>query len=162
MASSVSKGLVCALLLAAPCAHAVTVCRVISGSGVAFGSYDQLAAAPTDSQGTISVQCDRDGGPAAVNLIVRIDQGANGNSVQARRMLHTGGSGNVLAYNLYRDALRSSVWGVSDGIDTAGASLAVPDRGRATVQFTIYGRMPPRQNAHVGTYADALQLTIVY
>lgn len=151
-----------ALLLAAPCAQAVVVCRVINGGGVAFGSYDMLSAAPTDSQGVVTVQCDRDAGPPRVSMTVRIDQGANGSSVQGRRMLHTGGSGSVLAYNLYRDASRSSVWGASDGIDTAGATLFVPNRGSASVQFTIYGRMPPRQNGHVGSYADALQLTIVY
>jgi spore coat protein U-like protein len=158
----VSRLPVLVLLLAAPCAQALTTCRIVAGHGVAFGSYDMLSAAPTDSQGTITVQCDRTGGPAGVNIVVRLDQGANGSSVQSRRMLHTGGSGSALAYNLYRDATRAGVWGNSDGIDTVGASLTVPDRGSAAVQFTIYGRMPPRQNGHIGSYADALQLTIVY
>jgi spore coat protein U-like protein len=158
----VSRAAVLALLLVAPCAQAVTSCRVVTGNGVAFGSYDLLSPAPTDSQGTVTVQCERNGGPANVSMIVRIDQGANGSSVNARRMLHTGGSGDLLAYGLYRDPGRVSVWGSSDGIDTAGASLTVPDRSAASIQFTIYGRMPPRQNGHVGTYVDAVQLTILY
>jgi spore coat protein U-like protein len=163
MASSVSKGLLFSLLLLlAPCAPAATLCRVVTGSGLAFGSYDMLSPAPTDSQGTVTVQCERNGGPAGVSMIVRIDAGANGSSAQARRMLHTGGAGSVLAYGLYRDAARAGVWGSSDGIDTVGASLNVPDRGSASVQLTIYGRMPPRQNGHVGTYSDAVQLTVLY
>ena len=156
------RPLVLALLAAAPAAQAVTTCRVTFGNGVAFGAYDLLAAAPTDSQGTVTIRCDRDGGPPFVNMEVRIDQGANGASAQARRMLHTGGAGTLLAYNLYRDAARSSVWGSADGVDTVAAALRVPNRGTASVQLTIYGRMPPRQNAAAGSYADVLQLTIVY
>jgi spore coat protein U-like protein len=166
MASSVNKGLppplvALVLLLAAPAAPAATLCRIVTGAGVAFGSYDMLSPAPTDSQGTVTVQCERNGGPAGVSMIVRIDQGAHG-SVQARRMLHTGGSGSLLTYGLYRDAARSGVWGSSDGIDTVGAAMNVPDRGSASLQLTIYGRMPPRQNGHIGTYSDAVQLTVLY
>jgi spore coat protein U-like protein len=153
---------VVALLIVAPAAQAITTCRVAAGSGLAFGSYDLLSTAPTDSQGSVTVQCDRNGGAASVSLVVRIDAGANAPSVQSRRMLRTGGGGGVLAYNLYRDAARSSIWGGADGVDTVGASLTVPDRGSASVQLTIYGRMPPRQNAAVGTYSDVLQLTILY
>ena len=44
---SVSRALVLALLLvAAPCAQALTTCRVTAGSGLAFGSYDLLSTAP--------------------------------------------------------------------------------------------------------------------
>ena len=156
-----SRTLALALLLAAPCAQAVTTCRVISGNGLAFGSYDLLSAAPSDTQATVTVQCDRIGGPATVSLLVRIDPGANGSSAQARRMRQAGGA-SLLAYNIYRDPNRSSVWGDLDGIDTVGASLTVPDRGSAAVQLTLYGRMPPRQNAAVGSYTAALQLTILY
>jgi spore coat protein U-like protein len=97
-----------------------------------------------------------------VLLTLRVDQGVNGSSVANRRMVHTSGSGDALSYGLYRDPQRSSVWGVSDGIDTVGASLAVPNLGAGVASFTLYGRIPPGQNARVGTYADAVQITVAY
>jgi spore coat protein U-like protein len=135
---------------------------VLSGNGLAFGAYDLLAAGPTDTQATIVVQCERTGGTPAVSLSLHLDAGANAVSVEARRMLHAGGSGSTLAYGMYRDPARTSPWGVADGIDTVGATLSVPDRGTASAQFTIYGRMPARQNAPVGSYTDRVQLTILY
>lgn len=152
-----------ALLLAlAPLAAPAAVCRILSGSGLAFGAYDLLATAPRDSQATLTVACEGTGAAQNVVLSMRIDQGVNGASVAARRMVHTGGAGDALHYGLFRDAARSSVWGMSDGIDTLGATLAVPATGTTAASFTIFGRIPPRQQARVGSYADAVQVTINY
>lgn len=153
--------LLLAALLPAGAAAAIA-CRFASGGGLAFGTYDLLAAAPTDSQATLTVTCERNGGTPGIVITVRVDQGANGASVSARRMVHTGGFRDALHYGLYRDAARSSVWGVSDSIDTVSASLSVPDRGSASAQFTTYGRVPPRQDARTGSYADRVQVTILY
>ena len=158
-----SRGLLCALLLLAPpAADAAAACRLLAGGSLAFGSYDILAAAPRDSQMTVTVSCEATGGAQSVLLTLRVDQGVNGSSVANRRMVHTSGSGDALSYGLYRDPQRSSVWGVSDGIDTVGASLAVPKLGAGVASFTIYGRIPPGQNARVGTYGDAVQITVAY
>jgi spore coat protein U-like protein len=43
-----------------------------------------------------------------------------------------------------------------------GAALAVPSVGSAAASFTIYGRIPAAQNARVGSYSDAVQITINY
>jgi spore coat protein U-like protein len=61
-------------------------------------------------------------------------------------------------YNLYLDASRVSVWG--DG--TGGSSRygpAIPPNNM-TITVTIYGRMPARQNARVGSYTDSITATI--
>jgi spore coat protein U-like protein len=150
------------LLLAPLAADAAAVCRLLSGGSLAFGSYDILASAPRDSQMTVTVSCEATGGAQTVLLTVRVDPGINGSSVANRRMLHTGGTGDALAYGIYRDPARSSVWGVSDGIDTLGATLAVPSLGAAAASFTLYGRIPPAQNARVGSYGDAVQITVSY
>lgn len=158
-----NRPLVLALLaLAAPAAAANTSCRVVSGGGFAFGSYDILSARPADSQATLTVSCERNGGPAGVTLTVGLDQGNHGSSVSARRMRHAGGRPDFLRYGLYRDAARTSVWGSSDRVDTMDAVLMVPDRGTASVQFTIFGRIPPRQDVHIGSYGDAVRVTILY
>ena len=150
------------LLLAPLAADAAAVCRLLSGGSLAFGSYDILASTPRDSQMSVTVSCEASGGAQNVLLTVRVDQGINGSSIANRRMLHTGGTGDALAYGIYRDAARSSLWGVTDGVDTMGATLAVPTLGVATASFTLYGRIPPAQNARIGTYSDAVQITVNY
>lgn len=156
-----NRALLLALLALVPAATAAS-CRVVFGGSLAFGSYDILAARPAESQATLTVSCERNGGPAGVTLTVRLDQGSHGSSVTARRMRHTGGSPDFLGYGLYRDAARSSVWGSSDRVDTMDAALAVPDRGAASVQFTIFGRIPPRQDVRIGSYGDVVRVTILY
>lgn len=150
------------LVLAAPAAAAATSCRVVSGGSLAFGRYDILAARPTDSQATLSISCERSGGPAGVTLTVRLDPGSQGGPASAHRLRHTGGRPDVLRYGLYRDAARSAAWGSSDGVDTMDAALTVPDRGTASIRFTIFGRMPPGQDVRIGSYADVVRVTILY
>jgi spore coat protein U-like protein len=154
--------LVLLLALAPPSLRAAAVCRLLAPGGIAFGSYDLLATAPRDSQMTLAVRCEGQGTAQNVTLSVRIDGGGSGAPVQARRMLHTGGTGDTLAYGLFRDAARSAVWGVTEGVDTVGALLAVPAVGAVSFQFTVFGRIPARQDARVGSYADAVQLTVNY
>jgi spore coat protein U-like protein len=158
----VSRSLLAALLLLAPLAAGAAACRIQAGSGLSFGTYDILSPAPRDSQSTVTVICDGTGTPQTVSLMLRVGPGANAASPGLRRMRNTGGSTSTLSYGVYRDAARSSVWGTSTGIDTLGAALAVPASGSASASFTLYGRIPPGQDAHVGTYGDAVQVTIDY
>ena len=149
-------------VLAVSSAHASTTCRIVSGTSLAFGEYDFFARAPKDSLATVTVTCDRDGGPQQLDILMRVDQGSNGIGVGNRRMQHNGGSGSFLAYGLYRDVARSSLWGVTDNVDTVTASLSVPNKGSASAVFTIYGRIPVRQDMAAGTYSDSVQITILY
>lgn len=148
------------LLLFAQASSAATLCRLVSGGGVAFGNYDIFSAAPNDTLLNIAVACDRTGGPQNIVVTMSLSQGANGTSVNARRMLNSGGAGDYLAYGLYRDVSRSSVWGFSPGIDTLSQTLAVPNNGSASVTFTIYGRLPPQQDVSAGSYSDSVQVTL--
>ena len=95
------------LLLAPLAADAAAVCRLLSGGSHAIGSYDKLAGTPRDSQMSVTVSCEARGGAQNVLLTVRVDQGINGSSIANRRMLHTGGTGDALAYGIYRDPARS-------------------------------------------------------
>lgn len=147
-------------LVLAPAAGAATLCRLATAGGIAFGPYDVLSAAPLDTLLAFDVACDRSGGPPGVTLVVRLGQGANGTSVDNRRMLHLGASGDLLAYGLYRDVSRTSVWGFSDGVDTVTRSLTVPNNSSASTTFTIYGRIPAGQNVTVGPYRDSVQITV--
>ena len=150
------------VLALAPLFAQAAVCRIVSGSGLAFGTYDTLASAPRDSQTTLMVRCSGSGSPEVVTLMVGVDPGLHGTPGGMRRMMHTAGTADALAYNLYRDAGRSSSWGMSTGVDTVPITITVPATGSTSAAINIYARIPARQEPRVGTYADAVMVTIDY
>ena len=147
----------CALVAGA--AGAATTCQ-IGATGLAFGSYDILAAAPNDSQANVLVTCARNGGPKNVTVMMALTEGQNGSSINARKMANTSRPGEFLSYGLYTDAGRSTVWGFSSGVNTVSKPLSVPNKSSASVTFNIYGRVPALQDAAVGNYSDLVQVTI--
>jgi spore coat protein U-like protein len=150
------------LALALPPASAGTLCRLVGGTTVAFGTYDYFDAQPNDSQANVTIRCERDGGPGTLTVAMRIDRGLFGSGVGARRMVETSGSGHLMRYGLYRDVARTQVWGVTEPVDTMSATLAIPNKSSASATFTIYGRIPPHQDLAAGRYADRVQVTILY
>jgi spore coat protein U-like protein len=154
--------LLLALCLAPLAAPAATVCRLVSGGSLGFGPYDFFAMAPNDSLVNITVSCTRDAGPQHMTLVMGVDQGMNGTSVTARRLLHTGGSGDTLGYGLYRDVGRTSVWGTTENVNTVSTIVSVPNNGTATAMFTIFGRLPAGQDVSAGTYSDTVGVTLIY
>jgi len=140
----------CAAMLLLPAAR-LEACTV-SASGVSFGTYSVTAPAPTDSTGSVVLQCS----PADKNIQVTLSTGSS--STYAARAL-TQGSDQLL-YNLYIDAAMTAVWG--DG--TAGTSvLSIPNwtggPGKPQVH-TIYGRVPAQQDVAAGTYGDSIVVTV--
>lgn len=150
------------VLLAPTASTAAIVCRIVSAGTLAFGPYDALAPAPNDTQIDVTVTCDRDGGPQNVTLTLQANQGMNGTSVNARRLAHTGGTPDALAYGLYSDPARSDVLGMSDGVNTMQVPLAIGNKNSATARLTIFGRIPAGQDVTVGSYSDSVQLTLMY
>ena len=129
----------------------VTKNCTITTAPVSFGAYDPVAAnatAPLDGIGTVTVTCTK-GAPAKVGL--GIGSNAEGTT---RRM--TGTAAAYLAYELYKDTGRATVWG--DTSDTALDIPAAPDRNPRT--FTVYGRVPAAQDATVGNYTDTVVATV--
>lgn len=156
-----SKAILVLLALLLPqAALAASVCRLMMGGGVAFGSYDTMATAPTDTALNFQVRCDRDGGPQDLMLTVSLGTGMHSGAVSARRMLHGGGSGTYLAYGLFRDVSRSAYWGMTPSVDAVSQTLSVPNKGSATATFTIYARIPALQNVFSGSYTDSVQVTL--
>jgi spore coat protein U-like protein len=160
-AFSVNKAMMAAcLLLLAEGAMAATICRLQSGGSADFGPYDTFSATPTDTTATVQVRCERDGGPQNVQMTLGLSAGTNGASVNNRRMLQAGGAGDYLNYGLFRDVGRSSPWGFAAGVDAVTQTVSVPNKSSAIATFTIYGRIPARQNVSVGTYTDRIQVTL--
>lgn len=77
---------------------------------------------------------------------------------QPRQMLNPSG-GDLLNYNLYRDASRTQVWG--NGSQGTYVVIDVIGKNR-TKTFPIYGRTPGGQDVRTGNYADGLVVTVQY
>lgn len=148
-----------ALLLARPAA-AATTCQLNVAGGLAFGNYDVLSPAPNDSLAMVNAVCTRDGGPQNVTISVQLSPGANGSSVNDRRMRNIDPQGGYLSYNLFRDVGRNAVWGFSPNVDAMTTVLSVPNKSSSTATFTIYGRIPALQDVPVGSYTDSVTVTV--
>lgn len=149
-----------ALLLHCPPARADTTCTV-QANALAFGTVN--ATTQKDATTTFNVTCNTAGlavlGSARVRLCLSIGDGSGGAGQYLPRRMSSGS--NLLAYQLYRDAARSQVWGA-----TGNASVPTPTvvdlaysvpllGGSLTVPVTVYGRVPSGQALTVGSYGSS-------
>jgi spore coat protein U-like protein len=135
-----------AMGLTAVAAPACAVNCNVSTVGVSFGGYDVFSEQSLDGAGSVAVSCD-----ASTTYSIALSPGAG--SFGSRRM--TSGS-HTLNYNLYDDATHSTIWG--DG----SAGTVVVGGTAVTATHTVYGRIPARQNAYVGSYGDAIVVTLSF
>jgi spore coat protein U-like protein len=142
-------GAVLLLLLAALPARAQE-CTGISTSPVAFGAYDRFSG-PLDATGSVSVTC-------TLDLPFQVELTAGGGAAfDPRRMQHDSGP-YQLAYNLFLDPARSVIWG--DG--TGGTQVYDGVGNGATLDVTVYGRIPASQSVGVGSYSDTVAATVLW
>jgi spore coat protein U-like protein len=118
----------------------------MSVSGPVFGTYDPFASTPLDAAGSVRFSCTS---PAAILL----STGSSGS--YAPRTMRSGSS--TLAYNLFTDAARTSVWGDWTG----GSTLRLVGAGNDQT-IPIYGRVPPLQDPGPGAYGDTLIVTFYF
>jgi spore coat protein U domain-containing protein, fimbrial subunit CupE1/2/3/6 len=140
-------GLAACVLGAAVDAHAAS-CS-ISATPVVFGSYNVFSASPVDTTGSVVYHCNGNVGALTITM-------TRGQSSTFARHLAKGNEN--LAYNLYRDAAHTVVWGDFTG-GTGG--LIDPDPlKRDDVTVTVYGRIPPLQDVSVGPYSDTVTVVV--
>lgn len=135
-------------------ATVVSACTV-SGTVLSFGgAIDPLSSAvPLDASSSLSVQCTNTT-PYAISLNAGTHAGGPSN-FSARAM--TSGS-NSLAYQLYVDSGRSSIWG-----DGTGSSATSSGTGTGSTQtIPIYGRISSLSGVVPGSYTDTVTVTITY
>jgi len=135
-------------------ATVASVCYV-SGTTLNFGaSLDPInGSVPVDASSSLSVQCTN-----TTAWSVALDAGANagGSTNFSSRAVKNGSQ--TLAYQLYTNAGRTTVWG-----DGSGGSSAVTGTGTGSTQsLTVYGRLPSLAGAIPGTYSDTVTVTITY
>jgi spore coat protein U-like protein len=142
--------LAAALALLVPhIAAAVPACTVNASSAISFGVYDPLAATPLDIVGTIFYDCPPGFG-------VEIELGAGRSGTFTTRAMSNGAD--QLRYNLYLDAQRTRIWG--DGTGSSGVGPGQTVKSGTQITAYVFGRMPPLQEVAVGTYQDAVVVTV--
>ncbi|SAL35077.1 secreted pili protein involved in motility and biofilm formation [Caballeronia terrestris] len=124
----------------------------IAANTLNFGNSGVIAT-NIDQTTTLSVTC-TNGAPYNVGL----DAGSVGGSTVANRLL--GGTGTpapTVAYQLYRDAARSLIWGQTVGTDTQSGT------GTGAAQtLTVYGRVAPQNTPAAGTYSSTVTATVTF
>lgn len=152
-----TAALLALLSLLPAAASATTTCSLAIGN-VVFGVYDVFSPASLDTSATLIVTCNRAGGPQHVNVGIAIGPGVHGGSSASRKMKTSGGD--LLGYNLFRDAGRTAIWGQVPGLDTFTQMLAVPNHSSAQATVTIFGRIPAGQDVAKGSYSDSIVVTV--
>lgn len=156
--STIRTAALVALSLWSGTVAAATSCSMAAGN-VAFGGYDVFSAISLDTDSTVIVTCSRDGGPQNITVSITIGPGAYGGTTTSRKMKMNGG-GDLLGYNLFKDAGRTVVWGEVSGLDAFTQTLAVPNKSSAQLTATIFGRMPAGQEVSKGSYSDTVFVTV--
>lgn len=112
-----------------------------------FGDYDALAGVTLDTEADVYVSCD-----PSIAYNIKLDAGANsGGDFGSRRMVREGDL-TFLEYNIFRDAVRTEIWG--DGSNGTFTQLGIGTGAES--HFTAYGRLPGDQNVPAGVYSDAV------
>ncbi len=131
----------------------------VSGSPVTFGVYNPMAAGDIDVASDISVTCNSFVIGLLISYDVYLGPGVYG-AVLDRKM--SNGS-SLLAYNLYTNSGRTTVWGDgAGGTSMISKSYLLGLGGGRTDTFTAYGRLPAGQNVSAGAYSDTIVATVVF
>jgi spore coat protein U-like protein len=124
-----------------------TSCTV-TASPLNFGTVTALTGHAATSN--LSVTCTLNG-PFSVAL----DGGAVTGSVNDRRM-QLGPGPETIAYQLYRDAARTLVWGNTPGTVVTGTGTGSPQ------SLPVHGLVPAQAPAVAGTYQDVITVTVTF
>ena len=136
----------------------VGISCTITVADLTFTSYDPTYGVDNDSTGSVTSTCTTGGA-----VVLTLGQGSSAGSgstdaIPVRRMTGTTGAaaGTYLAYGLYKESGRTTVFG-----NTAGTGGSFTATGGADVT-TVYGRIPKEQAAAVGSFVDSVSVTLTY
>ncbi|MFC6841476.1 Csu type fimbrial protein [Xanthomonas theicola] len=158
-AAAVLAALLLALLLPGR-ARADTTCTATAVGALAFGTVS--ATGNTDVSATFNVACNTAAlsvlGATRVRMCLSIGDGSTGNGAYTPRGM-TNAASDVLAYQIYTDAARTTIWGNLANTSGPGPlawdfSYPVPvvTGGSQTFTVTLYARVPTAQTVSVGAY----------
>jgi len=137
-------------LLGATSARAQSPSCTISVTSVAFGNYNVFTTSADDSTGTVTYRCNS----TAANISISLSDGSS--TTYTPRTLRKGSE--ILQYNLYRNAARTTIWGNGTGGTSVYTDTNPPNN--TNVSVTIYGRIPAQQDVSAGSYSDTVSAVI--
>ena len=142
-------------ILAAAIAEAGTC--TLSTTSVSFGAYNVFTATPTDGTGQVNFQCSPGGGGGPVQSVTIHLSNGGAPSFDPRRMLR---GGEILNYNLYLNAARTTIWGDGTGGTQVYAQGGLPSN--SNVNINVFGRIPAGQDVSAGIYTNTVVATIFW
>ena len=126
----------------------------VSAVNLTFPAVDPLSS-QTDGATTVTVNCTKNS-PYTVGLDAGVTTGA---TIAQRKMAN---GADIMNYNLYTDAARSTIWGNSAVAPTwvSGTGLGM----QSPQVLNVYGRVASGQtNLAVGTYTETtITVTVTY
>lgn len=131
---------------------AITVnsCAVVA-QPLVFGTLNQLGGVSTDSQTTVTVTC-----TPGVTYDVGLDMGAHASG--GVRQMQSALGGNVIPYQLYSNAARTTAWGNTAGTNTVSATAIL-----SPVLLTVYGRVAGNAAlVPAAAYSDLVTVTVTF
>jgi spore coat protein U-like protein len=140
-------------------ASITNTCTIAVSQDVSFGAYDPIVANNTDAlpgAGTVTTFCTIGSAPT-----IKLGLGVNGTGTGtgiARFMTDGAGTPHLLAYNLYKEAGRTTVWGETK----ATGLVAAQSDGVLPVVTDIYGKIGAGQVKPAGTYTDTVVVTFEF
>jgi spore coat protein U-like protein len=122
----------------------------VSATTLDFGVYDPGSASPTQSNGSVTVQC---GIGVLPSFTVSLSKGGGS---YAQRQLANGTD--RLDYNLYADGAHMMVWGDGTGGTVTQGLSGLITLGATT--YTDYGLADRGQHPAPGMYGDTITVTV--
>lgn len=129
----------------------------ISGLSIHFGSYNVFSPNPTDSTGTLTLNCED-----VAKAELKLSASSTSGTFNPRKMKQSGGT-DFLDYNIFTDAGRSVIFGDGTGSTqtlTVHKPPGIPKKAPWSTNITLYGRIPPGQDVSAGSYSDTLTITV--
>lgn len=135
----------------------------VSSPGLAFGVYQpltftgKLLSTDKTSDASVSISCI--GLLAGGGYSIALGPSTVGNSIAPRYLANANG-GADMAFNVYRDASYTSIWG--DGVTGSMLTGTLPT-GDSNQSHTVFGRIPAGQNTlKAGSFSGSLTMTLTY
>lgn len=126
-------------------------CSLTNISDVNFGLYDVANPTPTDAIGYANLTC-----TANINATITLGPGLYGNFTS--RYMKNQTFGDLLAYNLFTNLNRTSIWGDGTGVSSF---VTIRVNRNKPPTLTIYARIYAQQNVSIGNYSDTVIITVL-
>ncbi len=126
------------------------LCKTLTASDLAFGTYDPTSVSDTTATTTVGVTC-TNGTVASIEFSAGTTSGATA----AQRKMAS--SGHTLNYNLYTSNGYTQVLDATHKLQATGNGLGT------SVSVTAYGMIPKGQlDTFTGAFSDSITVTVTY